>query len=329
MDYSFLPNSLLARKLSTNYKSQLKDSYIDLLTQLATAGLDDFAKILIPKYQTLPPDNYNGLFSFYYHKSIELAEQSKFTEIYTILSMLLEPRHANTSGFVRNEDIADVIREPIFTRFYESIDEYEISMLPLDKEKEYEVFLELKRGIALLDIANPDLSSEIKELVNLYMFFDSGERCINKYKARSATSSATQGLILINGESSPDWIYLIDKWVHEAAHTYLFAINLKEEMILNDIDKIYASPLRKDKRHMFGVYHATFVIERLILAFSAIITRCALPPEEYQKIVKLLEYYHIGLEDGYNIIKQYGQLSNIAHNLINEGYNYCQALKAN
>jgi hypothetical protein len=62
----------------------------------------------------------------------------------------------------------------------------------------------------------------IQELVHQIFFV--GSDCPEKTCALSLTSAVTQGMVFINGEYYPSWVFLLDKYIHEAAHAYLFLI---------------------------------------------------------------------------------------------------------
>ncbi|WP_061945443.1 aKG-HExxH-type peptide beta-hydroxylase [Collimonas pratensis] len=322
MPYTFQPNNLTARTLRLGYKAELKDSYIALFAQLVKTQMPQFPESLSSYFAGLPVESYNGFFSFIYHKSIELLEESRFDETSRFLQLLTEPKMLNAIGLVHAGSINKEIRELIYEECSNST--YSISIGTLDPEIEAAVYRRLAFGRAVLTHAHPELAQEIDELVQSVTFFVSGRD--NKHKAFSVTSNRTQGLILINGDVDPSWIFLLDKWVHEAAHTYLFAINLSEELVLNDEHEGFSSPLRQDKRTMLGVYHATFVIQRLILAFSAIVEKSDMGDDDHQKISKLLANYYSRLEDGISTVRQYGDLTALGRHLIEEGYQYTQEI---
>lgn len=64
--------------------------------------------------------------------------------------------------------------------------------------------------------------------------------------------------------------YYVEHAVHETAHTYLNCLMAGDPLVLNEVDEKYASPLRKDLRPMYAVYHATFVAARMALTFKTI-----------------------------------------------------------
>lgn len=55
--------------------------------------------------------------------------------------------------------------------------------------------------------------------------------------------------------------------VHETSHHHLHALMAVDPLVLNRSER-FDSPLRKDKRPMLGIYHATFVLARLSHMFA-------------------------------------------------------------
>ncbi|MGN6319187.1 aKG-HExxH-type peptide beta-hydroxylase [Trinickia sp.] len=64
--------------------------------------------------------------------------------------------------------------------------------------------------------------------------------------------------------------YYVEHVVHEASHTYLNCLMADDAIVLNEAGEKYISPLRKDLRPMYAVYHATFVAARMALTFKTI-----------------------------------------------------------
>lgn len=59
-------------------------------------------------------------------------------------------------------------------------------------------------------------------------------------------------------------LFYIRNIVHELSHLHLFALAKNDSLVLNPGDVLYSSPLRKDKRPMIGIFHAAFVLSRMV-----------------------------------------------------------------
>ncbi|ASA57966.1 aKG-HExxH-type peptide beta-hydroxylase [Vibrio gazogenes] len=124
---------------------------------------------------------------------------------------------------------------------------------------------------------------------------------------------------MIEENHDNSWIFLLDKYIREGAHSLLFALNLTEELFYNSDEERYSSPLRKDPRPLPGIYHATFVIQRLIYAFKDILKSPHISMSDVETIKKLLSFYLERVNDGYNTVMKYGKLSPIAKDIIQQG----------
>jgi hypothetical protein len=326
MQFGFFPNLDTATFLRVAFKRQLKSSYGDLLLQLQKHDDILFPEELTLYFLNLEEGKFNGFHSHVYHRSISLLEASDFRQVATLLKLVAENDYGEKVGFVSQNDLDISLRDSVFHSILSGADNHRIRALPLTTVEERNASSQLSRGIQKLTETYPEFSSELSRLVDSISFFSSGGD--TNERALSVTAHTVQSLILINGKYDPSWIFLLDKYVHEGAHTYLFAINLQEELVLNTEEKLYSSPLRKTARSMSGVYHATFVIQRLILALSSVFAKAVLSDNERIRIKDLLDLYHSRLPEGQLVIKQHAKLSTLAKNLIDEGYESAISLKA-
>lgn len=76
------------------------------------------------------------------------------------------------------------------------------------------------------------------------------------------------GAVLVNPCYRNDPLHLALTLIHESSHLKLFHAYLDDEIVLNDPDETYSSPLRRQPRPMNGIYHAAFVLARMA-RFSA------------------------------------------------------------
>jgi len=242
-----------------------------------------------------------------------------------LLRELLRGGYSSLPRFVRSSLIDPSLMSGIFGQVTMGTTYKAIQLSRMEPSAEPAVFELIATGEEKLSLVYPELVDEIDALVHTIILFKS-EGDTNE-RALSLTGNRLQSMILINGKFDPSWIFLLDKLVHEAAHAYLFAINLQEELVLNTEGAIYASPLRKDLRDMNAIYHATFVIQRLILAFSRIAAQGDLSDEDRVAVEALLRYYHTRLDGGYDLVMQQGRLSPLAVRLLSEGQETAKSLR--
>jgi len=66
------------------------------------------------------------------------------------------------------------------------------------------------------------------------------------------------------------YLYYIEHITHETSHLNLNAILLHDRLVINNAEAIYPAPIRKDLRPMLGVYHASYVLSRVVRIFNKI-----------------------------------------------------------
>lgn len=326
MTYGFLPNKQVAIDLRYAFRSRLKESYVDMLEQLSGCAPRVFSDDLISRFIQMDAAMYGGLHCFLYHYSIKLAEQSSFNEIARLINVVTSEKYDDLPRFLPSQSLDKALLREILDQIKLGTTHEAISLVPVSAELERDAARVLEKGIDQLRLAYPELASENDIFVGSVIFFESAGQ--TNERALSFTGDKLQSLILINAEIERNWIFLLDKLIHEAAHTYLYAINLHEEMVRNPPESKFSSPLRRDERTMLGIYHATFVIQRLILAFTRILEAGHPSEEDRTKIAELLVYYHSRLDVGFATVMEHGDLSDIARRLLTEGQEYANQLRS-
>ncbi|MDW6093421.1 HEXXH motif-containing putative peptide modification protein [Vibrio rhizosphaerae] len=318
MGYSFLPKLSVVDSLSKSFKYQLRDSYLEILRETNEFDSEIFPRKMHDDFSLIKPDLLNGFHSVVYHHAIELLNEEKYIEAKDILASIIYGNVDSHTGIVLNSQIDTTLLNLMLEKSIIGLDSYKIDLEPMEKEADITAKENLEYGMSILKDCESSLYDETKNLVSSIVFFSS-KKGVGNNKLYSLTSNAMQSLIMIEGRHNNSWIFLLDKYIHEAAHSLLFAINLKEELFYNSEDERYSSPLRKDPRPLSGIYHATFVIQRLIYAFKNILKKAMLNTADKESIQKILEFYLERVNDGYETITKYGKLSPVAKYMIEEG----------
>ena len=129
----------------------------------------------------------------------------------------------DNGSFVVYETMPDTISHTILKIMGHSVANYHISLRGLPKTEEIQAQQRLDQGAKYLWHSCPQMLENIRELV--YQIFFVGSDCPQEYCVLSLTSAVTQGMVFINGAYNPSWVFLLDKYIHEAAHAYLFLIS--------------------------------------------------------------------------------------------------------
>ena len=115
------------------------------------------------------------------------------------------------------------------------------------------------RSLNLLKTLDNFLFREVQAYVSRIKFYSS-------HTLHSVTSPRYFGAIYMRLPfiKEDQELFFLETIVHETSHLHLFAIMDLNIIILNDEYDLYASPLRIDKRPMIGVFHAVFVLSRMV-----------------------------------------------------------------
>lgn len=107
--------------------------------------------------------------------------------------------------------------------------------------------------------------------------------------------------------------YYISTVLHETAHLHLFAMMSGDKLVLNTENELFASPLRKDKRPMTGILHATFVLSRMIRFFRKYVACFEVGEATLNMLLKSENLFSEGIET----IRQNARLTEAGTSLFN------------
>lgn len=100
--------------------------------------------------------------------------------------------------------------------------------------------------------------------------------------------------------------------VHELAHEYLFNLSVFDEICSGT--ELLISPLRKKPRSVEGVYHATFVLARLIDFYTKALDKYILLSPDF--ITTKLKYYKPLYKDAYDLLMEKATLTDLGRELL-------------
>jgi|GEM_PF-1865373 len=143
----------------------------------------------------------------------------------------------------------------------------------------------------------------IEELIQMIIIF-------NSEKMVAGSSSELYGSIYINEDYISSNLYSnIEVILHEASHVYLYMFSFFDKIILNPIEELFTSSIRKDKRPMIGIFHGAFVTKNLISFYEK--NRKTIPTAEER--IQILKRKNNLLE---KCIKDNGKLTKIGKKLL-------------
>jgi HEXXH motif-containing protein len=117
------------------------------------------------------------------------------------------------------------------------------------------------------------------------------------------------GALFLNAVRHKTRIDVIDSIAHESAHSRLFGLCTEEAPVTNPDEEVHPSPLRREKRPMDGVYHATFVSARMHWAMARLIASGRLRGAARRLPSAARDSDRRNFESGYRTVAAHGRLT--------------------
>lgn len=182
-------------------------------------------------------------------------------------------------------------------------------MRPLAPDVSASCLTEAKAAVKRLSTLDPTLFAEAAAHVQWIALFEgagvvgvSTRRAFGAIYIRAHMSEANRTSIA----------HYVEHVVHEAAHTHLNALMHLDPLVENDSAERFTSPLRNDPRPMRGIYHASFVLARLVRVF-----RRWYDKDGTEVLQSRLTSFRDKLSDGLDVISKHGQLTSYGAQLLN------------
>lgn len=264
------PSPRRAHLLRTSVNSQLCDSLRSALGAVRQvlpkqAAAADAVVAALDVHRRIAP----GVFSQYHHLSSGVREQN-IAQVVTALAQL-RLRHENNALFSDELEVSPLkwdesdcaTAQYIFGPLGPRGPNGELGeMLDIPKARFDECAAQVRPALELLRTSYVEMYGEIDALVACIRLMD-GEHI------GSVSSPRSFGLIHLAPPTSPaeradPLLHLILLITHETSHIVLNAMMTHDPLVLNDPAERYSSPLRRDPRPISGIYHAVFVLSRIV-----------------------------------------------------------------
>ncbi len=266
-DLSDLLETVSALDTEKRYSSALHSISVNLESAYSQK---DFSKIVatLKSFQSLSPD------SFY-------SENFSFDTVY---------------GDFYDENLEDLLRtQDDVSEDYDG-QQPEIRKLDDDELKKYLPYAE--SALEKIKEVDPDFRNEIDTHISRIKFF----------KGQLVTGISgliTFGTIYLR-LPKPGYnplSYFVEHFTHETSHYHLHSLMGFDPLILNSPEKRYPAPIRKDLRPLYGIFHATFVLSRIVRILSKLDQKHS--GVFYEDLIKTRKQFELGL----STIRTYAELT--------------------
>lgn len=183
---------------------------------------------------------------------------------------------------------------------------------PVASEDAEKMRVNLAQAIAYLRKVSPGLAGELEEMITT-VFVVHG-RAVRKEDAEHLDFEGSSALrafggIVCNTKTDRLTVATALVLVHEHAHNVLFALSPSQGVVTNADDELFSSPLRIDPRPMEGIFHATFVLARMIYWLELVRGSRLVASDELAYAEMMLEEITPRYHEGVETVDRYGKLT--------------------
>lgn len=294
--------------LRKEYNNKLINSFLKLLDAISKGLKKDFSALILSLNE------------------VKHAEKLKpeFHALYD--SLLNSVKNKNIELILKNINKLESIIKNVTTLF-------SINTLS-QNEWENEILEDLRKQNEDVTGNLPELSAVEKSQIELYLpyitnsinlikeadslFFNEYSHYVSEIKLFSSnllvgmTDPRVYGTIFIATppKNVDPEIYFCEHIIHETSHLHLYTLFALDPLILNDPEERFSAPIRPDPRPMYGIFHATFVLSRMVRIFKKISSM-----KDKEKYLEFFELFHSQFKNGYETIKNHGKLTKFGKNI--------------
>lgn len=311
---SAIPTEGVADFLHNHYKTKLINSFNKLILYVVKELSID-ASSVVHHLKILADELPQFLTPWSYHSYFKLRNALMNDEVEAVKNIITELNDKAISCFQQHTRTV----QPAFTEDWElntfndeveaSFGEHNYTPLPPCKKQFAALSAHLENAIKCITTVDGPMVEEINVLAASIKLLNNS--------TLSATSPKFFGAIYIsmpdNDLKQHQVLVLVDHLVHETSHLFLNTILIHDPLILNDENARYASPIRNDPRPMLGIYHAVFVLSRVIRILKKMSDFNLYHDMDF--LNKCIKRFVLQYEAGFETIKQNGILTDLGDDI--------------
>lgn len=326
IDFSFEPNFERAKLLNLRMHLELAKS----LEHLELAIKRDLNKEIFG-LGSLIQDLRNGhrlsprVFGLYYEAASALIDED-IKRAFDQFNILLSQKNLLHELEVLTLSELDLKNMVLYQKLMNTDPEAPFYIISPPEDVAQDYLVRFKNAHSRLKKTIPSLANEFESIVNQVVLVI-GDKSKISYDFAGGSCYMLWGALFINGALHKNDIEMIHGIAHESAHSLLFGFTIDELLVTNPDEEKYSSPLRDDPRPMDGIYHSVFVLARMHWAMTQLINSKMLNKDE-EEIAKNFQSTDLdSFFNGHEVLKKYGQLTNLGKALMDGAYQYMIAFK--
>lgn len=268
---SAVPVTGIVDLLHTHYKFKLIQD-MNNLTDYAENVLNKNYQLIKDKLESLENRIATHFISpwlyCHFHKICDFMDEENVPEVIKFFSVLLEAEEHKYSFSNLKIEIGlleDWEQQIFYQEFVASYGTDKLMPSSSTNTELYHFRVLMNDALKFIGEAEPIFLQEIQSLVSSVLLVNSVSNM------EGATSPRFFGAIYLSlpkdNLSGHPILFLADSLVHEMSHLFLNTIMAYDPLVLNDLNNQFSSPVRAELRPMLGIYHAAFVLSRVIRLF--------------------------------------------------------------
>lgn len=178
-----------------------------------------------------------------------------------------------------------------------------LDLVPAGPAVKARVAAYLARSAEIMRADCPALAAEIEQLTTLVVLADQGPE--RRIIAHGVSAFEIWGAVFLQGPGMESTIDVLESFTHECAHVLLYAIAVAGPVVENPRDQRIWSPFRGQFRTVDGVFHATFVLARMIYVLEAALAGTTLTPSERAEAERRLASNYETFAESLSFLKEH------------------------
>lgn len=325
----FAPSENIIFEISDHVKQKLAGSFeylLSLILEILSTTSIDQCKSQLSKIRN-SKHNISGYLHVIHNKLVSAIDMKDESQVKQLIEEFIDSDFSVKSLQMIRFDAESMgeLRFDLYKSIFTEDDTYQISFSSPANESYNGVYQKLNAGIQILKENSPFIYVEFDNLVGEIILFENDTTNI----VSSGTSLKSYGTIFIASNLSDSITFYIEALVHESAHLYLFGLAIEDAIVLNPDSERYSAPLRKDKRTMSGIFHASFVIARILYAFNDILKNNKIDRDIRSSINDRIAFLLPKFYSSFETITRYARLTDLGQSLINNAENFVKSIDKN
>ena len=183
----------------------------------------------------------------------------------------------------------------------------------------------VQEALAALDAAAPQTAAEIRALLTQIVLVAGTAGSGTRFDG--ATTFYCWGALFLNAEEHQSLVEMVDGLAHESAHALLYGLALGGPLVTNPVSERHPSPLRRDLRHLDGIYHATFVSARMHHAHDSLLARGNLSHEQADEAREGRATSAAAFAAGLRTLREHARFTPLGRDLIDSAERYMETAR--